>query len=182
MLLCCTLIQFTTFWVLISSSYIWQLKIMADRVPEASLISRNYGSGYTSDSPKLQSIDNTTSNLLPSQLSESNGNLSNPVACNGNNTLSEKVEWVEQAEPGVYFSISSLPGGDKCLRRVCFRYGKPLTHVIFYMDGLLVNIFIANSVFIPRSNITEGTDKILIFTIISNSEWFQMTSLFFFFE
>ncbi|CAL9071486.1 PH, RCC1 and FYVE domains-containing protein 1-like [Musa acuminata AAA Group] len=97
-----------------------QLKIMADRVPEASLISRNYGSGYTSDSPKLQSIDNTTSNLLPSQLSVSNGNLSNPVVCNGNNTLSEKVEWVEQAEPGVYFSISSLPGGDKCLRRVCF--------------------------------------------------------------
>lgn len=150
MLLCCTLIQFTTFWVLISSSYIWQLKIMADRVPEASLISRNYGSGYTSDSPKLQSIDNTTSNLLPSQLSVSNGNLSNPVVCNGNNTLSEKVEWVEQAEPGVYFSISSLPGGDKCLRRVCFRYGKPLTHVIFYMDGLLVNIFITNSVFLSQ--------------------------------
>ncbi|KAJ8485194.1 hypothetical protein OPV22_017679 [Ensete ventricosum] len=50
-----------------------QLKIMADRVPEASLIFHNYGSGYTSDLSKLESIDNTTSNLLPSHLSESNG-------------------------------------------------------------------------------------------------------------
>ncbi|URE20153.1 (E 0.0) Ran GTPase binding chromatin binding zinc ion binding [Musa troglodytarum] len=36
---------------------------------------------------------------LTSQVSESNSNLGNPLASNGNHTLPEAAEWVEQAEP-----------------------------------------------------------------------------------
>lgn len=31
-------------------------------------------------------------------------------------------EWVEQDETGVYLTLTSLPGGLKCLKRVRFRY------------------------------------------------------------
>lgn len=31
-------------------------------------------------------------------------------------------EWVEQDEPGVYITLTSLPGGGKDLKRVRFRY------------------------------------------------------------
>ena len=31
-------------------------------------------------------------------------------------------EWVEQDEPGVYITLTSLPGGTKDLKRVRFRY------------------------------------------------------------
>lgn len=31
-------------------------------------------------------------------------------------------EWVEQDEPGVYITLTSLPGGSKDLKRVRFRY------------------------------------------------------------
>ncbi|CAL9127600.1 unnamed protein product [Musa textilis] len=98
-----------------------QLKVMAEGVPEGCLISHNCGYSYISDSLKLPSSDNITSNLLASsQVSESNSNLGNPLASNGNHTLPEAAEWVEQAEPGVYFTISFLPGGNKCLKRVRF--------------------------------------------------------------
>lgn len=31
-------------------------------------------------------------------------------------------QWVEQDEPGVYITLTALPGGDKDLKRVRFRY------------------------------------------------------------
>lgn len=116
---------------------------MAEGVPEGCLISHNCGYSYTSDSLKLPSSDNITSNLLASQVSESNSNLGNPLASNGNHTLPEAAEWVEQAEPGVYFTISFLPGGNKCLKRVRFRYCQsPLIHLslftsIFFLIGVI---------------------------------------------
>lgn len=36
--------------------------------------------------------------------------------------LRHEVEWVEQDEPGVYITLTSLPGGIKDLKRVRFRY------------------------------------------------------------
>lgn len=46
--------------------------------------------------------------------------------------MSEAAEWIEQSEPGVYLTISSLNGSRKCLKRVRFRYVKYLTHVTFH--------------------------------------------------
>ncbi|WOK96844.1 hypothetical protein Cni_G05552 [Canna indica] len=97
-----------------------QLKVMAERVPEANLVPHNDRSGYTSDSFKVPSSDGMSGSLLAPYVSDSNGSSSSSLACNGNNTLSEEAEWVEQAEPGVYFTVSCLPGGDKCLKRVRF--------------------------------------------------------------
>jgi len=34
----------------------------------------------------------------------------------------QESEWVEQDEPGVYITLTSLPGGAKDLKRVRFRY------------------------------------------------------------
>ncbi|XP_008808052.2 PH, RCC1 and FYVE domains-containing protein 1 [Phoenix dactylifera] len=96
-----------------------QLKDMAERVPEGHMINM-YGSGHVSDSLGLSSIENTRSNLLASQAPESIGDSSNLESCNGNRTSPEEAEWVEQAEPGVYITVSSLPGGDKYLKRVRF--------------------------------------------------------------
>lgn len=45
---------------------------------------------------------------------------------NGNKTKESdprnENEWVEQDEPGVYITLTSLPGGLKDLKRVRFRY------------------------------------------------------------
>lgn len=40
-------------------------------------------------------------------------------------------EWVEQDEPGVYITLTSLPGGVKDLKRVRFRY--LLLHPVFFL-------------------------------------------------
>lgn len=102
---------------------LWQLKDMAERVPEGNM-SSVYGSNHVSDSLGLSSIENTRSNFLASQAPESIGDSSNLELCNGNRMPPEEAEWVEQAEPGVYITVSSLPGGDKYLKRVRFRYGQ----------------------------------------------------------
>jgi len=48
------------------------------------------------------------------------------VASNGSKPpdadLNRESEWVEQDEPGVYITLTSLPGGAKDLKRVRFRY------------------------------------------------------------
>jgi hypothetical protein len=38
------------------------------------------------------------------------------------NDHDQETEWVEQDEPGVYITLTSLPGGGKDLKRVRFRY------------------------------------------------------------
>ena len=96
---------------------------MAERVPEGHMINM-YGSSHVSDSLGLSSTENIRGNFLASQAPESIGDSSNLESCNGNRTSPEEAEWVEQAEPGVYITVSSLPGGDKYLKRVRFRYGQ----------------------------------------------------------
>lgn len=41
-------------------------------------------------------------------------------------------EWVEQDEPGVYITLTSLPGGAKDLKRVRFRYAVPSLHCLSF--------------------------------------------------
>ncbi|XP_042470728.1 PH, RCC1 and FYVE domains-containing protein 1-like isoform X1 [Zingiber officinale] len=96
-----------------------QLTAIAEKVPEGFLVSSDEYACPTYSS-KLYFRDNKSTNLLATHLPQSNGCTSNPVLFNGNNKVSEAAEWVEQAEPGVYFTISSLNGSHKCLKRVRF--------------------------------------------------------------
>ena len=76
-----------------------------------------------SHSPIICNVSNTTSNnassdtdVLPSVATAKSKNR----ATKTENTNAD--EWVEQDETGVYLTLTSLPGGLKCLKRVRFRY------------------------------------------------------------
>ena len=60
--------------------------------------------------------------LFSPKKSESSINSSDDFLSNGTKAQNEKAEWVVQDEPGVYITLSSLPGGCNELRRVRFRY------------------------------------------------------------
>ncbi|XP_058195899.1 PH, RCC1 and FYVE domains-containing protein 1-like isoform X1 [Rhododendron vialii] len=97
-----------------------QLKEMAEKVPEAHISSKKSVSvarnalGYSSS--------NSNGNMMSviSPKSESNINSSDTFLSNGTKSQNEKAEWVVQDEPGVYITLSSLPGGHNELRRVRF--------------------------------------------------------------
>ncbi|MQM01594.1 hypothetical protein Taro_034352 [Colocasia esculenta] len=65
------------------------------------------------------SSENHTGGTAAFQLPDSNIQAGN-ASGNGNKTLGDEAEWVEQAEPGVYITVSALPGGEKYLKRVRF--------------------------------------------------------------
>lgn len=72
---------------------------------------------------------NVSSCVLVSNGPSSTGNHNNggtPVARNGSKVIDadpdRETEWVEQDEPGVYITLTSLPGGVRDLKRVRFRY------------------------------------------------------------
>ncbi|XP_077224014.1 PH, RCC1 and FYVE domains-containing protein 1-like [Tasmannia lanceolata] len=94
-----------------------QLKDMAERVPGGSRL--NSKSGSIANILGLPSSDNHLSSLTVHE-TESNGHLSNAIFYNGTKTQADESEWVEQEEPGVYITLSSLPGGEKDLKRVRF--------------------------------------------------------------
>ena len=82
------------------------------------------GQGQESNGSISQFLSNgssTTSNRSHNKQGNSdvatrNGNRSKEgESCN-------ETEWVEQDEPGVYITLTSLPGGVKDLKRVRFRY------------------------------------------------------------
>lgn len=56
----------------------------------------------------------------------SRNNLGTPVSRNGSKVIdadpNHETEWVEQDEPGVYITLTSLPEGARDLKRVRFRY------------------------------------------------------------
>ena len=60
--------------------------------------------------------------LFSPKKSESSINSSDDFLSNGTKAQNEKAEWVVQDEPGVYITLSSLPGGSNELRRIRFRY------------------------------------------------------------
>lgn len=75
-----------------------------------------------------QADANGSSGVLISngQSSISRSNISTPVARIGSKVSdadpNHESEWVEQDEPGVYITLTSLPGGARDLKRVRFRY------------------------------------------------------------
>lgn len=78
------------------------------------------GSAVSNDSSILDHSQNENiSNLIDSQKPNFNPGHSNP-SCNGIQTLKE-ADLVEQVEQGVYITISSLPDGEKYLKKVRFR-------------------------------------------------------------
>lgn len=87
------------------------------------------------DGPKTENEQQSDSSYSPSnprlppeihatafQMLEPSVQSDNPPSCNGSKTSADEVEWVEQAEPGVYITVSAYPGGGKYLKRVRFRY------------------------------------------------------------
>ncbi|KAM2308147.1 hypothetical protein COP1_030299 [Malus domestica] len=86
---------------------------------------------YGSNSQLLSNGSNTTSNRSSSHNKQ--GHLD--VATRNGNKIKEneshhETEWVEQDEPGVYITLTSLPGGAKDIKRVRFRYT-----VLAYITG-----------------------------------------------
>ncbi|XP_019454817.1 PREDICTED: uncharacterized protein LOC109355968 isoform X1 [Lupinus angustifolius] len=67
-----------------------------------------------------QSVEKShmTNTITPSN--GSNSNAANRILPNGNKTQSGKAEWVVQDEPGVYVTLSSLPGDGNELKNVRF--------------------------------------------------------------
>ncbi|CAL5338454.1 unnamed protein product [Camellia sinensis] len=98
-----------------------QLKEMAERVPEGHIAGKKLNPivrRALGDPIPTSKEGNMMSIISPR--SESNINSSNPFLFNGTKTLNEKSEWVVQDEPGVYITLSSLPGGRNELKRVRF--------------------------------------------------------------
>ncbi|KAJ7943495.1 Regulator of chromosome condensation (RCC1) family with FYVE zinc finger domain [Quillaja saponaria] len=96
-----------------------QLKEMAERLPEGYIAnSADFFSGQTM-------VPNQTSNQshvtnIDSPGLESNSNALIRILPNGTKAHTGKSEWVVQDEPGVYVTLSSLPGGANELKRVRF--------------------------------------------------------------
>ena len=61
-------------------------------------------------------ISNRSSGQMKAEATARNGSRSKDGESHGDD------EWVEQDEPGVYITLTSLPGGIKDLKRVRFRY------------------------------------------------------------
>ncbi|KAJ4974536.1 hypothetical protein NE237_007710 [Protea cynaroides] len=98
-----------------------QLKDMAERVSEGSIASiRSGSSAMQTNSIPSPAINESYMSGLNSLELESNGPSVNPLSCNGSKTETDPAEWVVQDEPGVYITLSSLPGGGRELLRVRF--------------------------------------------------------------
>ncbi|KAL6983498.1 hypothetical protein U1Q18_016884 [Sarracenia purpurea var. burkii] len=94
---------------------------MAEKVSEGHIASHKLDSvarHAVGLSNSLSNDRNMMSSVPPK--SESNINSSDPLLSNGTKSQNEKAEWVVQDEPGVYITLSSLPGGHNELRRVRF--------------------------------------------------------------
>ncbi|XP_010242447.1 PREDICTED: uncharacterized protein LOC104586793, partial [Nelumbo nucifera] len=98
-----------------------QLKDMAERVPGGFTINSESGSvaGQTSNALSLVSTENHL-NSLTSLEQGSTDIQANPYLCNRNQAQTEPTDWVVQDEPGVYITLSSLPGGGNDLKRIRF--------------------------------------------------------------
>lgn len=97
---------------------------MVQRLPEGDNADPSTDSNVETATNILdQSLDDEshiTNTITP--VNECSSNAANRILSNGTKTQSGKAEWVVQDEPGVYVSLSSLPGGGNELKRVRFRY------------------------------------------------------------
>lgn len=87
----------------------------------------SFGSGVSSIDVLLNaSVDRPNGQTTPYKEADLNGSntpsVLNGSIRNGNRSKDGEDEWVEQDEPGVYITLTSLPGGIIDLKRVRFRY------------------------------------------------------------
>ncbi|KAK9119309.1 hypothetical protein Scep_017402 [Stephania cephalantha] len=95
-----------------------QLRDVAERIPEGSLASKPVSvSGYSSELSPPASDSHFTSTMSHV---ETNGSSATPLTSSGTTTQNEQAEWVVQDQPGVYITLSLLPGGGKNLKRIRF--------------------------------------------------------------
>ncbi|PIA62631.1 hypothetical protein AQUCO_00200561v1 [Aquilegia coerulea] len=98
-----------------------QLKDIAELVPMGSPSSSTSGSAAGDKSSNVSAVSTVSQTNSPTTVDlESNGHSANPLISNGPKFLTEHAEWVIQDEPGVYITLSSMPGGGKNLRRIRF--------------------------------------------------------------
>lgn len=104
----------------VSCASIDRLNIQATS-PEADLTESN--------NPLLSNGSSTVNNRSTGQNKQSQSDSTNR---NGSKTKDSEsrseTEWVEQDEPGVYITLTSLPGGVIDLKRVRFRYAMLFRH------------------------------------------------------
>ncbi|XP_057415182.1 PH, RCC1 and FYVE domains-containing protein 1 isoform X3 [Lotus japonicus] len=98
-----------------------QLKEMAERLPKGHDTDSSTNS-YAETTNRIvdQSLDESYISNTITPVSEGSSNEEKPILANGSRTQSGKAEWVVQDEPGVYISLSSIPGGGNELKRVRF--------------------------------------------------------------
>ncbi|KAG0480491.1 hypothetical protein HPP92_011349 [Vanilla planifolia] len=97
-----------------------QLKDMAERAPEAHISNHSECNGsFASNEPKLVLNCGKSSNVVGMPGRDPNDYLCNSLPSNALGTA-EDMEWVEQAEAGVYITVSSSPGGELYLKRIRF--------------------------------------------------------------
>ncbi|ERM94419.1 hypothetical protein AMTR_s00010p00256680 [Amborella trichopoda] len=95
-----------------------QLKDMAERLGEGKIDGPVSVSSHTSNNLGLTSNENHLSSAIAHDDADSNG--SSNLHSSNENKAPALGEWVEQDEPGVYITLTSLPGGAKDLKRVRF--------------------------------------------------------------
>lgn len=97
---------------------------MAERLPEGHTVSCSTVPTAAHDTNFSNQIScETILTNMNTPERESNGNSVNQILSNGSKAQQTgKTEWVMQDEPGVYITLSSLPGGGNELKRVRFRY------------------------------------------------------------
>lgn len=97
-----------------------QLMEMAERVPERHVSINKFDSN--SEMSNFMSCPSNESNVasLSSPPKNESNDKTHSRLFNGTKAQNEKAEWVVQDEPGVYVTLSSLPGGGNELRRVRF--------------------------------------------------------------
>jgi hypothetical protein len=94
---------------------------MAERLPEGHRSNGGSIAGNASNILTQLSNENCTADKTSSE-TESTGNSVNQSLPNGTKPPIRQGEWVVHDEPGVYITLSSLPGGGTELKRVRFRY------------------------------------------------------------
>jgi hypothetical protein len=105
-----------------------------------------------SNGSNSQLLSNGSNSQLLSNGSSNNNNRSSghnkqthldAMARNGSRMKEGESEYVEQDDPGVYITLTNLPGGVKDLKRVRFRY--MIFSPVFFPFKIIRNIFSDNT-------------------------------------
>uniref|UniRef100_A0A0A0LN51 BRX domain-containing protein n=1 Tax=Cucumis sativus TaxID=3659 RepID=A0A0A0LN51_CUCSA len=97
-----------------------QLKEMAEKMPEGQTAIVNSSTVTGQNGSNLNQLSTESLSMSINSRLESNGISKGQTLSTGIKALNEKAEWVVQDEPGVYITLSTLPGGFNELKRVRF--------------------------------------------------------------